>query len=77
MKYIITKDGMVYLFTKGDRHDVVAKDLKVTKDVVSAGFVELTDDGGIFCNGESVSLKIKSRGDADAEFIARHLKGYY
>lgn len=77
MKYIITSDGDVVLFNNGLKHSEVAIHLLMKTKVVSAGFMSVDDNGGINAFGESVSLKIKSRKDADAEFIARHLKGYY
>jgi hypothetical protein len=77
MKYIITKGGDVVLFNNGLTHRDVAYSLKFLDEVESAGFVSVSDEGGVNCYGESVSLKIKSRGDADAEFVGRHLKGYY
>jgi hypothetical protein len=44
--------------------------------VIAAGFISVSDGGEVNCFGESVSLKIKSRGDSDAEIIGRKLKGY-
>ena len=43
--------------------------------VTSAGFVSVSSEGGYRCYGESVSLRIKSNGEADDRILNKYLGG--
>jgi len=75
MKYIVlqsVKDETPVLFPHEFMHSWVAGQL-APLEVVSAGFVEMTD-GIVRCYGTSSSLRISSRGDMDSELVQRHLR---
>ena len=76
MKYIITEDLGVCVFSNSSVHKDMAYALKVRNSIIGAGFITVSDDGEVRCHGESVSLKIKSRGELDAEIIGKQLLGY-
>lgn len=78
MKYIITKDNEVIIFSNSLTHIQVQQQLSyvICKEMKGAGFVTVHDSGEVNCYGESVSLKIKSRGDEDAEIVGRQIRGY-
>lgn len=74
LKYIIDELGGFSIFTEYGNHDDVARGftMKSFTEIVAAGFIEIMD-GEVTCYGESISLKIKSRGEFDAEIITQHL----
>ena len=76
MKYIvIDNNGMddVILFPPWRKHDEMVLQLSVdVSKVVSAGFVKCDDAGHLYCYGESVSLRVKSRKE-DTDLITRQL----
>ena len=76
MKYIISKNNDVIIFSDGISHRDMARDIgciEAGDDIVGAGFVrfsvtnedDMPGDLDIKCYGESVSLGIKSRGIDD------------
>ena len=74
MKYIIFKSAQgeaPVLFPHEFTHSWVAGELRPLT-VVSAGFVEVRD-GRVHCFGHSSSLRVSSRGDADAALVQAHL----
>lgn len=75
MKYIVI-DGYLndlpIMFPASESHDQMALSLKHLGDVISAGFVDLLDDGGVSAYGDSHSLKIKSRPE-DTALINRYM----
>ena len=81
MKYIIVDNGMYetpVIFGEEMDHAQMASDLipmasdafEFKKKVVSAGFVCFSTDG-LYCYGQSVSLKLESRPKEDAAIINR------
>lgn len=73
LKYIIDDLDGFAIFVDYVQHDMVAKPfLSHTGPIVGAGFIEIMD-GEVFCYGESVSLRVKSRGVVDAAIIAHKL----
>ncbi len=74
MKYIIVDNGMhetPVIFGEEMDHTQMASDaFGFKKNVVSAGFVCFSTDG-LYCYGQSVSLKIESRPEKDAAIINR------
>lgn len=42
-------------------------------DVIAAGFCYIDDNGRYVCYGESVSLRVKSRGEEDSSFLNKYL----
>ena len=73
MKYITYESiefGKVFvIFDKITSHDDMASRLP-HKEILGAGFIGFSLDGAC-CYGESVSLKIESRGQKDNEIINR------
>ena len=77
MKYIIVKDQfeeeVPILFPESLQHrDVV--NMNSTLPVVSAGFCNIGIDGLWYAQGESISLKKRSR-QKDATIIGRYVRG--
>jgi hypothetical protein len=73
LKYIIDVIGGFAIFPSYIDHDTVGN--LMTKrgiDPVGAGFVDVFD-GEVQCYGESVSMRMKSRGDEDSKVIAKLL----
>lgn len=81
MKYIMARvnevDSTPIIFPEYVGHDDIVRMMNL-KEVTSAGFI-FTDivDGEpvVKCNGESVSLKLKSK-ETDAKKINRYFRGY-
>ena len=73
MKYItyesIEVGNIFVIFDKITSHDDMASRLSYKK-ILGAGFVGFSLDGAR-CYGESVSLKIESRGQKDNEIVNR------
>lgn len=71
MKYIIDELNMFVIFPNHINHDDMARlhCKPIGCSIVGAGFIEIFD-GIVSCYGESVSLRIKSRGHIDSEIIA-------
>ena len=73
-KYIIDEINGFLIFPEYIQHDMAAKILTCHGyEILGAGFVDLSG-GVVTCYGESISLGIKSRGQEDAEILARKLK---
>lgn len=76
MKYLVTdKYGMeeVILFPCWWQHADMANDMRWgADDIISAGCLKRNDAGTLYCFGESVPLKKKSRPEEDLELILRH-----
>jgi len=74
MKYIIVDNGMYetpVIFGDEIDHGQMAIDtFGFGKNVVAAGFVCFSTDG-LYCYGQSVSLKLNSRPEKDAAIINR------
>lgn len=72
LKYVIIKDHL-------GTEQLLMCDLTVThaylagnNKVISAGFVDIHNEDGFVnydCSGESIGLKVKSRGEIDSNFI--------
>ena len=72
-KYIVIERARLatpIIFSETMGHDEMAA--AVGGEVVGAGFCYISDDR-YKCYGESVSLKIKSRGDVDANILNLYL----
>lgn len=72
-KYVIVKRGSILypiVFTDLMGHNEV---VHVTDDVVGAGFCYINAAGHYTCYGESISLKVKSRGEDDAVILNKYL----
>lgn len=73
-KYIIDRKSTPVIFPETLNHAEVAHALNFSQ-VTGAGFVSVSHDGAYQCYGESVSLKVKSNGEADSEILNRYLGG--
>lgn len=72
-KYVIVKRGnLLYpiIFTDLMGHNEVVSS---HDEVVGAGFCYINDSATYTCYGESVSLKVKSRGDEDSAILNKFL----
>lgn len=74
-KYIITEDNLPVVFSDLQQHSNVAYALFPGKNIIGAGFVSVAYNGYYECYGESVSLKVQSRGDKDSDILNYHLRG--
>lgn len=75
-KYIIYDTGMnvvPVIFSELQTHAEVAQAFYAHNKVIGAGFVFIDKDGKYACYGESVSLKVKSRGEEDSKFLNKYL----
>jgi len=86
MKYIVVKDlaGMesIYLFSSTIKHSDMA--CKVCGERMSAGTIVSAgsimydeDNGACTCLGESLTLKVKSRGEPDNILLRASLRTMY
>ena len=66
-KYIIFSDNSGIIFPLIQSHSNMA--MSVPHKPISAGFV-IEKDGGYYCYGESITLRLKSR-DCDSDFFMR------
>jgi hypothetical protein len=76
-KYVIIMRGNILypvVFTDLMGHNEIARS---NDEVVGAGFCCINDEGHYTCYGESVSLKVKSRGDEDARVLNKYLGVIY
>ena len=74
-KYIIHTDWIPIVFPEIINHSDMARNMGWKKeDIVGAGFVYL-EDYSYICYGESVSLRVKSRGEEDEKILNRYLGG--
>jgi hypothetical protein len=74
-KYIILKQGtfeVPFVFSELNQHADVAFALGGERSVVGAGFC-FVDEDRYHCYGESISCKVKSRGEVDAKILNRLL----
>lgn len=75
-KYVIYDSGLVVVavvFSSVETHAHIAYSLvKDPGDVISAGFCHVVDNKFV-CYGESISLKVKSRGDKDSDFLNKYM----
>ena len=81
MKYIVfeNRDGdeSLYLFPESKTHDEFSKVFAYLKPV-RAGFVSMGDDDKLYCNGESISLKLRSDSFKDNMLLYRQLgQGFF
>ena len=80
-KYIVFDDGLVesaVIFSRHFNHDNMAMAISnlggshlESPKPVSAGFVQVLDDGTIRAYGESISLRMTSRPDVDSNLITK------
>lgn len=78
MKYIIfNRSGLEVplIFPTTVNHIEIAQRIGMVFKVVSAGQCSVGNDGKIYCWGESISLKVKSR-EEDTEIINRIMENY-
>lgn len=71
-KYIVSRDGTPVVFAEVLNHADVARALFGNTPIMGAGFCYIKDNR-YECWGESVSLRVKSRGEQDAEMLNRYL----
>lgn len=74
-KYIIIKQGtfeVPLVFSELNQHSDVAYALGGVQNVVGAGFCFIDEDR-YQCYGESISCKVKSRGEVDSKILNRLL----
>jgi hypothetical protein len=76
-KYIIIKRGGIeypLVFSELMEHAATAR--AIGGDVLSGGFCYTEDDTWV-CYGESISLRLKSRGDVDSKVLNEMLTARY
>lgn len=71
-KYIVSRDGTPVVFAEVLTHADVARALFGNTPIIGAGFCYIKDNRYV-CYGESVSLRVISRGEQDAEMLNRYL----
>lgn len=71
-KYIVSRDGTPVMFAEMLTHADVARALFGNTPIIGAGFCYIEDNRYV-CYGESVSMRVKSRGEQDAEMLNRFL----
>ena len=71
LKYIITDRKGWAVFNNLQTHKEIAEKLYGTP--ISAGFIRFGTKMNIECWGESVSLKLKSKEQEDADFLKEHI----
>jgi hypothetical protein len=75
-KYIIHTDWIPIVFPETINHADMARNMGWKKeDIIGAGFFYLGEDYSYTCYGESVSLRVKSRGEEDEKILNRYLGG--
>jgi hypothetical protein len=79
MKYLVYEGAahqMIVVFPSSVDHHAMVQMLGVPEDdLVSAGFIAENDgDNLLYCYGESVGLKLKSRNQADTSLLYRMLR---
>lgn len=83
-KYIVFDDGLVdsaVIFSRHFSHDNMAMAISKlgghhpeSPKPISAGFVQIMDDGTIQAYGESTSLKLRSRPEIDSKIITKMIR---
>ena len=74
-KYIIHTKNIPIVFPEIIAHADMARNMGWKKeDIIGAGIVYVNDDS-YNCYGESVSLRVKSRGEEDVKILNRYLGG--
>lgn len=70
-KYIITRSGQFAIFNSNStmQHIDVAETISHVRLIVGAGFCSLSPEGQMQCFGQSMSLRIASREEDDADII--------
>lgn len=74
-KYIITEHEMPMIFSEWQNHADVARWVFGDRPIIGAGFVYVTQRGDYSCYGESITLRVKSRGEEDAKILNKMLGG--
>jgi len=74
-KYIISEDKLPVVFSELQQHSDVARVVFPGLKIIGAGFVSVTDDGSYECYGESISLKVQSRGEKNSDILNYYLRG--
>ena len=82
MKYIVIKDCQytlrekIFLFPDAEMHSDFYSTIKNADMVlVSGGFVKMVDDG-VYCTGESISLRVRSRKE-DTDLLRKEILNPY
>jgi len=74
-KYIIHTENIPIVFPEIINHSDMARNMGWKKeDIIGAGFVYVNGDS-YNCYGESVSLRVKSRGEEDVKILNCYLGG--
>lgn len=72
-KYIVTDTDVPVVFSEcAPSHADVARALFPNAAIVGAGFCYIRDDRYV-CYGESISLRVKSRGEVDSDILNRYM----
>ena len=74
MKYIVTDkmgEEEIFLFPQRVKHDDFASMMRLSMNIVSAGFVSRSEDGRLNCYGKSIKLKKESRPEEDLDLILK------
>lgn len=74
-KYIISETELPMVFSELQTHADVAYAIFGGAKIIGAGFVHVNREGEYVCYGESVSLRVKSRGDEDSKILNKMLGG--
>ncbi len=74
-KYIISDSGLPMVFSELQTHADVARNIFGSNPIIGAGFVHVNHEGEYQCYGESVSLRVKSRGEEDSKILNKMLGG--
>ena len=76
-KYVIVQTDLAIVpvvFGDVASHVSVAYSLVTDPDsVIGAGFCYIDDNGKYVCYGESIGLRVKSRGEEDSNFLNKYL----
>ena len=70
MKYVIDEYDHVIIFNDQINHDQIV--VALPGRPISAGYVTIFNNN-VKCRGESLKLKISSRGEEDVKIITRHI----
>ncbi len=61
------------IFGEFMKHTDMARAINPRGEVLGAGFVHIDEKGKYVCSGESISLKVKSRGQVDSDYLNKYL----